>query len=221
LLRRLYKISNPYFAIPFLLWVLTGGIFWYLYSKKDLFAFFNTHHNPTSDTLMYNITWMGQAQIIVPVLLLVMALPRYRNWWYLLLALACNVAPFLIAQIIKSALDWPRPLNLYNHAPWIHISPDWPEFLSRSFPSGHSQAAFSMFCFLSLLLIPEYLGFGALFFVLAFSVAISRMYLAAHFFSDVYAGSILGTIVTIVVYDVMHYYRERYVNRKNQEKYPD
>jgi membrane-associated phospholipid phosphatase len=146
---------------------------------------------------------MGQAQVIVPVLLLLMAFPAFRNWWYLITAVVCNIVPFLISQGIKSWLDWPRPLNLYNHAPWIHFSQNWPEFLYRSFPSGHSEAAFSMFCFLSLLLMPEYKPYGFLFFLLALSVAYSRMYLAAHFFSDVYAGSILGTIITVVAYTLM------------------
>jgi membrane-associated phospholipid phosphatase len=72
--------------------------------------------------------------------------------------------------------------------------------LRHSFPSGHTCAAFSLFTFLSLLASARYQPLGLLFFILAALVGYTRMYLAAHFFADVYAGSILGTIGTILLW---------------------
>lgn len=215
MLKRLAQVLNLYFLLPFVIWMAAGGVMWAVMSKQALFAMFNGHHNNITDTLMYDATWMGQGQVIVPLLVMMMAFPAFRNWWYFLTALLCNIAPFVVAQIIKSWLDWPRPLNLYSHASWIHYSKDWPELLYRSFPSGHSEAAFSMFCFLSLLLMPEYRRYGLLFFLLALAVAYSRMYLAAHFFSDVYAGSILGTVITTTVYLIMLRYKERMIKPRD------
>jgi membrane-associated phospholipid phosphatase len=39
-------------------------------------------------------------------------------------------------------------------------------------------------------------------------VGYSRMYLAAHFFLDVYVGSILGTVFTTVIFAMMNKYRQ-------------
>ena len=213
MLKKIYR-SNPWFLIPFTVWVVVGSIMYFSMSKQELFALFNTHHTDAIDKMMFSITWMGQGEIIVPVLLGLLAIPRYRNWWYFITACICNMLPFLISQGIKSWLDWPRPLNFFNHAVWIHYVPTWPELLYRSFPSGHSEAAFSFFCFLSLLLMPDTKKFGALFFVLAMGVGYSRMYLAAHFFSDVYVGSILGTGITTIGYLLMEQVKDRMTQNK-------
>ena len=55
-----------------------------------------------------------------------------------------------------------------------------------SFPSGHSISAFALFGFISIIYsrtTPSLVYFG-----LAASVAISRIYLKQHFFEDIYAG---------------------------------
>jgi membrane-associated phospholipid phosphatase len=209
-----WKISyNPYFLFPFLLWVIAGGILLLSFSKQELFAAINTHHTDVTDTLLSNITYMGQAEVIVPILLLLLAIPRYRNWWYFITAVLCNVLPLLVQQALKYWYNSPRPMKYFNKATWIHISSDWPVLLHMSFPSGHSQGALSFFCFLSLLLVPELKKFGFLFFMMAMSVCYSRIYLAAHFFLDVYVGSIIGTITTIIVYTIMDKYKAAFFKK--------
>jgi membrane-associated phospholipid phosphatase len=205
---------NPYFFYPFLAWVVVGAILLAVFSKQELFSFINSNHNRITDVLMYRITWMGQAQVIIPVLLLVMAFHAYRNWWYLTTAIACSITPLILQRILKIWIDAPRPLNYFKHAPWIHFSPDWPELMNFSFPSGHSEGAFSFFGFLSLLLPPSYQRYGALFFVLALSVCYSRVYLAAHFFEDIYAGSIIGALTTFLVYGLMYKFKGRFFKEK-------
>jgi len=78
---------------------------------------------------------------------------------------------------------------------------------------GHSTGAFSFFCFLSLILTARYKAFGLLFFLLALSVCYSRMYLAAHFFDDVYAGSILGTTLTMLMFSIMNQYKSKFFKK--------
>ncbi len=201
---------NPYFLIPFVLWIIAGGILIMAFDKKILFFAVNTRYSAFGDILMYYITMLGQAEVIIPVLLALMILPRFRNWWYFTTALLCNVFPFIIHHFIKGYLNHPRPRLLYENLPELHYLPEWPRLLHSGFPSGHSQGAFSFFCFLSLILVGKNRKLGVLFFMLALAAGYSRIYLTAHFFEDVYAGSIFGTVVTTLVFSVMEYYKGKF-----------
>jgi len=196
------------------LWVITGGFLLFFVNSRALFSFINNHYNPFADVIMYYATWMGEAITITTVLvLLLIIVPSFRNWWYFITALLCTLVPTFLEQWIKHMAKAPRPLKIFNEAAWIHIAPEWPKLFNNSFPSGHSTGAFSLFCFLSLLLHQRYKKFGLLFFLLALLVAYSRIYLAAHFFADVYAGSILGAITTLLLFSVMRYYQQYFFKR--------
>lgn len=184
-------------------------------SKGTLFLSINTHYAPVADIVMYYLTWLGQAEVIIPALLLVMVIPRFRNWWYVVIALCCNVIPFVVQHFIKSWLNYPRPLLLLGNSSGLHYLKDWPFLLHSSFPSGHSQGAFSFFCFLSLLLPPKYRVYGFVLFLSALLVCYSRIYLAAHFFEDVYAGSILGTVLTTLIFSILDKYKGLFLKKKD------
>jgi membrane-associated phospholipid phosphatase len=201
---------NPFFFVPFILWVVAGSILLAQFSGKDLFFAVNTHYNDTLDNLMYHISWMGEGQIIIAVLIGLLIVPRFRNWWYFFTALFCNIIPFFIQQLLKMTFKSPRPLNYFHHAEWIHWNNKWPYLTENSFPSGHSAGAFSFFCFLALLMPKRYQPLGLLFFLLALSVCYSRIYLTAHFFADVYSGSILGTVITTTIFIIMTMYKSRF-----------
>ena len=206
-------LYNPSFFFPFLLWVVAGGILLIAYSRRDLFYAINTHYDDALNIMMYYITWLGEGSVIIAVLALLMILPAFRNRWYFFNALLCNIIPFFIQQILKSLFNFPRPRLLFYDKLWMHYSPDWPVLLERSFPSGHSEGAFSFFCFLSLLLPPRYNKLGFVFFALALAVCYSRIYLAAHFFEDVYAGSIIGAVTTTLIFSYMAKYKDRFAGK--------
>lgn len=195
--------------------MVTGCLLLLLFTKQELFYFVNSHNTPATDKLLYYATYMGQGEVIVPVLLLLMVIPKYRNLEYFSMAVIVSIIPFFIQQGLKSYFDHPRPLNYFNHAAWIHFSPEWPELMYKSFPSGHSEGAFSFFCFLSLLLQPRYARFGYVFFVLALFVCYSRMYLAAHFFADTYIGSIIGAVTTTIIFSLVTKYKHRFFRKQD------
>lgn len=209
-----YISYNPFFILPFVAWMLAGGFLLKTYPKQQLFTSINTRSSDIADVIMYYVTIMGQAEIIIPMLLLLMVVPAFRNWWYFVTAALCNLVPFFIQHFIKSWLNFPRPMLVIQDKTLIHALPSWPVLLHTSFPSGHSEGAFSFFCFLSLLLPRGYRWFGLLFFLLALSVCYSRIYLAAHFFEDVYVGSIIGAIMTIVVYSIMFSVKKYFFKHK-------
>ena len=194
---------NPWFHIPFILWVIVGGILLQVFNKQQLFAAVNMHYCAAADVLMYSVTFMGQPEVILPALVALMLLPAFRTKWYFITALSTNIIPFLMQQWLKRMFHHQRPLKYFNNAAWIHYLPQWPELNQLSFPSGHSQGAFSFFCFIALLLPAKYHVLGLISFLLALLVCYSRLYLAAHFFEDVYTGSIIGATATTLLYSVM------------------
>jgi len=221
-LRKLpYTSYNPFFFIPFTAWLLIGGIFVATLDKQSMFEPFNIHHTPVSDVIVHNTTHMGEGGFIAVVLLLLFAFAALRNWWFFTTALLCNVLPSFVIQLVKRWYHAPRPLTYFHNAGWIHIEDNWERLYHDSFPSGHSAGAFSLFCFLSMLLPKAYRAWGLLFFVLGLCVCYSRMYLAAHFFEDVYAGSVIGTLTTLAVFSVMRRFRPSFATQTDSLTFSD
>lgn len=206
---------NPYFLIPFVMWIVAGGILLDVFSKEELFYGINLHYTHFADILMYYMTWLGEGWLIVIMLLILFAIARFRNLWFFITALLCNLIPFFIQQWLKEFFKAPRPRAYFNDSPLMHYLPQWPSLVNNSFPSGHSEGAFSFFCFLSLLLPQRYSKFGFLFFLMALCVCYSRIYLTAHFFEDVYVGSIIGGGCTTIIYAIMNLYQDRFTNKKD------
>lgn len=77
-----------------------------------------------------------------------------------------------------------------------------------SFPSGHTFSAFTVA--ISITLYNKKLGFILIPF--ATLVGFSRIFIGAHFFSDVLAGAILGTLLGIG-----HFYTSKYINAKRKD----
>lgn len=202
-----YTAFNPYFLIPFFGWALFGIYAQWYWGKEAIFIFVNTHYSHSLDAMMSIITHMGEALFIIPVLLLLFFNASFRNPRFAGAASLANIGAFLCSQGLKSIFNHPRPLNYFNEAAWIHILPQWDHVYHRSFPSGHTTGAFALFSFLAFLLPKRYQSIGLLLFMAALMVAYSRVYLAVHFFDDVWVGSILGTVFSILAIRI--FYRKR------------
>lgn len=192
-------VWNKWFLLPFVVWLFIGGALLLFYDKQFLFAQVNCNHTSYLDVIMFYVTKMGEGVFGTIILLMILAFDSFRNWWYFIAALTCNLLPSLLTQLVKNIVSAPRPLNYFNSANWIHMANGWEKLYENSFPSGHTTAAFSLFAFLSFLLSARFQKIGFLFFILAMLVAYSRMYLAAHFFLDVYFGSIIGVVFTMLI----------------------
>ena len=209
--RRVRAFYNPWFVMPFLAWMLTGSILLMVYNRDIIFKTVNMHHTTFLDYFMRGVTEIGDGTGTTIILMsMVLFFKSCRNWWYVLAAILCNVAPALLIQCIKSLVQAPRPLEFYKlDASWIHIHEHWPHLFYRSFPSGHSGSVFSMCCFLSMILPQGWGRMGLVLFFVALLVAYSRMYLAAHFYADIFVGSMLGTLGTIFCFALMRRWSNR------------
>ena len=203
--RRLHAFYNPWFILPFLVWAVLGISLLLAFDRMILFSTVNLHHTALLDRIMIIMTKFGQAEGIIPVLLFMLVFRSCRNWWYILAAFVCNGAPAIFIQILKGIFNAPRPFEYYKADPgWIHFDAAWGHhLLHHSFPSGHAAGAFSMCCFLSMILPKRLSWLGTVVFFLALFICYTRMYLAAHFYADVYVGSLIGTTTTIFCFALM------------------
>ena len=111
------------------------------------------------------------------------------------LGLFAVIAGGLSVQILKDLFCRSRPLaegagRFFTAFPCVGKG-SW----LRSFPSGHSVTAFALAYVLSL----TYPKGSPIFYTLAALVALSRVYLASHFLSDVVAGAALGLFAGWIV----------------------
>jgi undecaprenyl-diphosphatase len=113
-----------------------------------------------------------------------------RHYCWLVLAVLLGV---LVTQLLKYALARPRPwvaFALLLQAGEVHVRVVGPRLLSRSFPSGHTQTAATVFTYLACL----YPWWWYLWGIGILLIGASRVYVGAHFPADVLAGMILGVV---------------------------
>jgi undecaprenyl-diphosphatase len=91
---------------------------------------------------------------------------------------------------LKKLVRRPRPFELWQDLSCLVQPPD-----RYSFPSGHSMTAFSMYGTFATLLP----GTGWFFFPVALIIGLSRIFVGAHYPSDVVAGGFLGAGIGYLV----------------------
>lgn len=96
-----------------------------------------------------------------------------------------------IVFILKRAFSRSRPYWIIENLNTYDI-----DLNDYSFPSGHTTAAFTIATIFSL----NYSSLTLIFIVLALLIAISRVYLAVHYPTDVLAGIIVGVGTSLIVY---------------------
>lgn len=190
----IYK--NNYFFILHLLFLLSGAYLLLNYSKDDVFLAINHTHFDFADMFFSTITHLGSG-IFYVVMIIFLLFIKYR---YALIAAIGFVLLSLIVQIMKHLIfsDVVRPAKYFEGFENIYIIPGIGMHSFNSFPSGHTAVAFGLFCLLTLISSNKMLG--VVYFLIALLIAFSRVYLSLHFFLDIYFGSIIGVIATVLSY---------------------
>lgn len=100
--------------------------------------------------------------------------------------LSLAVGALITNVFLKNAVARIRP---YDYTAQIRaLIPPQHDF---SFPSGHTCASFAA-AVVCLKMLPQKYGISAV--ILAGLIAFSRLYLGVHFFTDVLAGALIGTL---------------------------
>jgi membrane-associated phospholipid phosphatase len=156
------------------------------------------HHNQLLDQAMRAISWFGYSRgsvIIVVVTAFLFLLFRYKKEALFIVLTALSG---LVSTIVKLLVDRPRPLPSLVRV--------LEKTQQQSFPSGHVLFYTTFFGFLTLLMywLKELskairISVATISLFLIFTIPISRIYLGAHWFTDVLGGFFLGILLLISI----------------------
>lgn len=157
-------------------------------ADRSVYEFLLQLRSSWGDQVMIFFTELGDAAILTPISICVILWLIWRREWrasvYWVSAIAFGV---IATATLKFALKLPRPISVYHEGVSIY-----------GFPSGHTTMSTVIFGFLAVLLaqgmtttyrwIPYVTAS-----LLIIAIAFSRLYLGAHWLSDVLGGATLGT----------------------------
>lgn len=176
-----------FYLVPAVALALVLGIL-LTHSNEALFLLFNGLGSLTGDALWANWTVVGDALVLLVLLLLFVGRRPALVWTCILTAILAGIA----VPLLKHAFALPRPPAV--------LSPDVIHVIGRvlksgSFPSGHTTAAFAFAGALSLHCRRYWVTAVTL--LIAAGVGISRIAVGVHWPLDVTAGAGLGWLCAV------------------------
>jgi membrane protein DedA with SNARE-associated domain/membrane-associated phospholipid phosphatase len=192
--------------------LVTGLIFLYLAAyisfhpsntigiDNAVFHLFRSFRTATGDNIMLIITLFGDKRVLIPVMISVFAWLTWRRCWHTAwhaLALIILTAGSIV--VFKHLVQSVRPWGIFNG----------PE--TFSFPSGHTTLSTTFYLAFGLLLTKSshlkrkwhvYILLG----IAVISISASRLYLGAHWLTDVLGGWLLSA--TLLMFIALSYNRK-------------
>jgi undecaprenyl-diphosphatase len=156
-------------------------------ADQAVYHFFKSLRTAWGDSVFVAITELGDSFVnlslagAVLIVLLVKRCCRTAGFWVL-----TALGGLLGVQLLKWAIHLPRPVAIYHGAS------------AYGFPSGHTTMNVILYGFLAILLARKLSGawrwglFSGVLFI-SFVIGFSRLYLGAHWLSDVLGGYFIGT----------------------------
>lgn len=189
-------LKNKYFYLTASLLIIIGGIILIVSSRDNISLWINIRWTPFLDKIVLYNNNIGTA---VFTILTVIVMGLWKGWRIALKAAVCFISVMLVTQFAKHIL-FPGTLRptLYFEDGILRLIEGVKQLTTESFPSGHTSAAFSLATFFALYLSKK--RWHWIFALIAFFVGYGRIYLSQHFFTDVYAGMIIGVVVTTLVF---------------------
>jgi undecaprenyl-diphosphatase len=202
--KRRLELSSPRgFPLTFALAVAALTAWWFGGLTQDVVSHDDTylldphvlswvvaHRSDALSSFMQIITWLGSTAILYPALVVIGALFwwRRRDWRPAALLAASTLGAVALYNIVKGAVERARPPERF----WIGHYTGW------AFPSGHATQTIAFYGMLAFLLSAAarsvrarvWIWAGAALITLV--VGASRIYLAAHWMTDVLGGYALG-----------------------------
>ncbi|MBI5417474.1 phosphatase PAP2 family protein [Candidatus Poribacteria bacterium] len=172
-------------------------------SDHIFFIYINNNfpHNQILNSIFGIFNLLGNWWLLTPICLSLIYIynkPKIIN--YSILLLICALVSGTILHFLKWLIERPRPLRefelLIEQGKMIVYVLDEKLQGNNSFPSGHTQTAFTAAAFLNYLFKKNY---SILLFSLAFMVGIARIYSGVHFPLDVLGGILIGVIPTYII----------------------
>lgn len=201
-----------FLLILFLFWRITDEIVLEQETTfdTDIHQFLAAYTTPATTKVMLLLTFLGSREFLLPAYTLLAAFFLFykRDIIQALGIVMIGLISRGLLLLLKNIFQRHRPLGQLAQ-----------NFTGYSYPSGHSFSAFTFFGLLTYLIWKTNLSRGwkwilsFIFFLLAAGVAISRVYLHAHFASDVIAGFCLSIlwlgIALWILHSVQRFYKAK------------
>jgi membrane-associated phospholipid phosphatase len=173
----------------------------------------NSSSSPTADNIFHLLSNTNtEMNLAIPAGISITAIVQkdtemFKNACIMVAASAFNAG---LTFALKYAINRERPFNAY---PSLFVKKT--DAGDPSFPSGHTSSAFATATSFSLaypkwyVIVPSYLWAG--------SVAYSRLYLGAHYPSDVLGGIIVGSGCAYITYKANKWLNKKYFKHHAEE----
>lgn len=165
-------------------------------TNKVLFHLFRSFRMTHDDTTALILSMLGEKIILIPVFLVLCAWLFIRKYWR-------AATHILVLTVLTAGSVWVIKNFTHSIRPWGIAQFTTEKY---SFPSGHTTLSVVFYFGFVLLLInalqPKIKRYWPLFFcatLIVLGISISRLYLGAHWFTDVLGGWLLGAILLILV----------------------
>src|SRR5437588_9600095 len=196
-----------YWLVGIAIAAIAIGVAFYL--DDTVWHFVQQHQNPTLRNLMRNVSRFGDwpAHVVLGLLLVGIAWWRGSKRWtriFLSMLLAMAIAG-VAGHVIKRTVPRARP-SVKSELRW-----GGPRFSTKyhSFPSGHVGASTAFFC----VLFSARRRIGLACFSIPILIGVSRMYIGAHYLSDVVCAAVLGILCALLV---THFFLRPIEKRQSQ-----
>lgn len=177
------------------LWVLYGVVTHSELTQlnQPVYELLRSLRTRVGDDVMLAATLLGDKYVQLTAGVLIFAWMLYKRYvWAALHWLGVMILAFGAGGIIRHLYYSPRPTGLLHQQ------------LSSSFPSGHAVLSMALFSFLAIL-IAQHLPAGRRklpYIIIGFLIVLillSRVYLSAHWLTDVIGGLLLGLICALFI----------------------
>lgn len=161
----------------------------------DVLQFLSRLRFPVLNWIMQGITYLGEETVFMVVaIVLFWCVDKWKGYFIL----AVGFLGTLVNQFLKLVFRVPRPWTVDEN---IIVPSAKAGATGFSFPSGHTQNAVGTFGGISVFTKHKWLRIVCI--VLVVLIGFSRMYLGAHYPSDVAVGLVSGLIMIFALYPIL------------------
>lgn len=179
------------------------GIFVALQGKENSFLIINQSYSPAFDYVFQYLTYLGDGIIWVPLFAYTIVYKREFLIAIIAALIICTVLTHFLKRVVFP--DELRPIGILTSR--VRTIEGLQINRIHSFPSGHTSTAFTLALLLAFRFAKPFWTF--FFPVIAFFVGYSRVYLAQHFVTDVFAGALIGIVSAFLSLMVYKWWKER------------
>jgi membrane-associated phospholipid phosphatase len=193
-MRSVWK-QNKLPVLIFGCWIIAVTVLLLFTTKSSLHLSINRFHTSYFDWFFAHATHIGDGLFVV-VAAVLFALFSFRK---AIIILVAYLSSGLLVQIMKRLIfpDAQRPAAYFSEDV-LRVIEGVNMLHYKAFPSGHATTAVAFgFC---LVFITKNQTAKVLFLLFSLIIAFSRVYISQHFMEDIYVGSIIGFVCSLITY---------------------